>query len=184
LQETLIPGPVFLISGVPGAGKSSVSEALVKRFPFGLHIPVDDLRGWVASGIAHPIPEWTDETTRQFRLARRAACETARIYSEAGFAVGVDDVLFPFDAENMFAKPLAGLPLHKVLLRPSMEEALLRNATRTNKTFDTSVLAGEVRSLHESMGKCSYERWGWTIIDTTHLTPKETVDEILRRVGE
>src|SRR5436309_1207155 len=79
------PPPIFLISGPPGAGKTSVAKALLQHFEFGLHIPVDDLREWVVSGIAHPVPLWTEETTHQFRLARQAAAQTARLYAQAGF---------------------------------------------------------------------------------------------------
>jgi chloramphenicol 3-O-phosphotransferase len=155
----------------------------MQRFPRGIHIPVDDLRLWVVSGIAHPIPVWTDETTRQFRLARRAASQTARIYAEAGFAVAVDDVLFPQEADAVFVKALEGYTVHKVLLKPSVEVALHRNATRDNKDFDTSVLSNEIGNLHGHMSVSMYERWGWVVIDTSDMGLEETVDEILRRVG-
>jgi hypothetical protein len=143
---------------------------------------VDDLRLWVISGIAHPVPTWTDETTRQFRLARRSAAYTARLYAEAGFAVAVDDVLFPHAADEEFVKPLEGHTVRKVLLRPSLEVALSRNATRINKTFDTSLLADEIRNLHGNMSVSMYERWGWHVIDTSEMGLEETVDEILRLV--
>src|SRR5947209_3291908 len=32
--------PIFLITGAPGTGKTSVATALMRRFPYGLHIPV------------------------------------------------------------------------------------------------------------------------------------------------
>ena len=51
--------PIFLISGTPASGKSSVSLALMRRFARGVHLAVDDLREMVISGIAHPVPEWT-----------------------------------------------------------------------------------------------------------------------------
>jgi adenylylsulfate kinase-like enzyme len=47
---------ILLLTGLPGAGKTSVATALLQRFPFGIHIPVDDVRKWVVSGIAHPVP--------------------------------------------------------------------------------------------------------------------------------
>ena len=85
--------PLFLITGTPGAGKSVTAAALMRRFPFGLHIPVDELREWVVSGISQPVPEFTEETARQFRLARSAAAQVAALYTDAGFAVAIDDVI-------------------------------------------------------------------------------------------
>jgi adenylate kinase family enzyme len=31
--------PIFLITGAPGVGKSATAAALMRRFPFGLHVP-------------------------------------------------------------------------------------------------------------------------------------------------
>src|SRR5437763_326435 len=121
-NATKVQAPViYIFSGVPGAGKSSVSRALMQRFPAGLHIPVDDLREWVASGRADPIPEWTPETTRQFRLARRSAAQIALVYAGAGFAVAIDDVVFPAEAQALFVEPLAAFPVRKILLRPDLQ---------------------------------------------------------------
>lgn len=153
---------------------------LMRRFPLGLHIPVDDLREWVVSGISHPLPDWTDETSRQFHLARQAAAQVARIYADAGFAVAVDDVILPYEAQAVFATPLSDHNMHKVLLRPDVEVALARNAQRTNKSFDTSALAQTIRRVHESMAVPIFARAGWIIIDSSHLSVEDTVDEIIR----
>ncbi len=106
------------MSGCPGAGKSSVSRALLARFPFGLHLPVDDLRELVVSGIAHPSLEHRPEAVRQFALARQAAAHHARLYAEAGFTVAIDDVLWPQDAA-VFLKALEGMHVHRVFLAPA-----------------------------------------------------------------
>jgi predicted kinase len=98
--------PIFMITGTPGSGKTSVAVALMRRFPFGLHIPVDDLRELVVSGIAHPVPVWTAETERQFRLARRSAAQSARLYAAAGFAVALDEVISIGDARAQVAEAL------------------------------------------------------------------------------
>ena len=64
---------LFMITGTPGAGKSTVATALMQRFPFGIHVPVDDIRDWVVSGIAYPGRDRSEETTRQMHLARQGA---------------------------------------------------------------------------------------------------------------
>ena len=170
---------IYLISGVPGSGKSSVSVALMQRFSNGLHIPVDSIREWVVSGIAHPVPVWTQETSRQFLLARHTAAQAARIYAKAGFAVAIDDVIFPVEAEELFAKPLSVYALRKILLHPRLEIALARNASRTNKSFDTAALIQTITELHHNMDADLFKANGWGVIDNTNLSINQTVEQIL-----
>lgn len=172
------PGTVWIVTGGPGAGKSTISRALLQRFPFGLHLPIDDLRELVVSGIAHPSLEHRPEAARQFALARRAAAHHARLYAGAGFEVVIDDVLWPQDS-GMFLEALAGLSVRLVLLAPGLEAALARNAARTNKSYDTATLIPLMEVIHPSIQPEEYRVQGWTVLDTSGQTVEETVDALL-----
>jgi chloramphenicol 3-O-phosphotransferase len=172
------PAPIFFVSGTPGSGKTSFSRALLQHFEFGLHLPVDDLREFVVSGIAHPINP-TIETTRQFRLARACAVQTAKMYATEGFAVVIDDVLFAHDAAQLEQEFLSGFKVHKILLRPNLEIALKRNASRTNKNFETAILEPVITDLYTNMKPTEFQNADWLILDSSELSLQTTVHLIL-----
>ena len=122
--------PIFILTGTPASGKTTLSKALLQRFSRGTHISVDQLRGMVMSGLSNPIGSWDDETDRQFRLARDSAAQIAKTYASGGFAVAIDDVIFPDQIAHHYDEALAQFDLYKVLVRPSVETAVSRNQAR------------------------------------------------------
>ncbi len=170
--------PIFLLTGTPGSGKSSVARALLGGFEFGLHLPVDDLREFVVSGIAHPVPTWTEETGQQFRLARENAVTTAMLYASNGFAVVIDDVISSDDVSGLFEAPLAEFDFHKILLQSRLEVALERSRTRTTKNFDPSFLEEPIRNIHTWMSAQELPK-DWLRLDSSELNLEQTVDVIV-----
>jgi len=167
---------IWLITGAPGAGKSTVSDALCRRFPLAVRIPVDDIRDWVVSGFSSPV-EWTAETSRQFALARRGAARIAADYADAGFIAVLDDVVRQSQLDQ-YTNYLGSTPLRKVLLNPSLETVLSRNAAPGRKPFDSSVLEAACRGLHPLLASENTADRGWIVVDSTTLDVTQTVDAI------
>jgi chloramphenicol 3-O-phosphotransferase len=175
--------PIFILTGVPGSGKSSVARALMQRYPFGIHIPVDDLRDWVVSGHASPVPTWTDETSRQFALAYRAAGKLGRVYAEAGFAVALDHVFTPADAAANLLPELAGLAPIRVYLAPALAISLERNARRFHKPFDPAFLTDTIRGMDGWLAGQIAADPGWLRINSASMSVEQTVDAILAGIA-
>ena len=166
--------PIFLITGPPGAGKSTLAHALMQRFEFGVHIPVDNLRLLVASG-RHDIDPWTEETERQFQVAEQVMCAMAKRYVENGFAVAIDHCRSLGRLNQVLVEE--GLEVTRVLLLPSLEVAQERNRVRTNKDFDTSTLVDVIKYVSDRYREEDHA--GWQVIDNGAISVNETVDLIL-----
>ena len=175
--------PIFILSGAPGSGKSTVAKALLQRYKFGFHIEVDVIRNWVVSGRSDPIGSWSDETERQFGLARDSAAQTAKRYAEAGFAVAIDDVNFPDYVARHYDDVLAAFEVFKILLRPDVTVALQRNQSRVSKGFDTAVLNDMIEPIYEAFDTDAMCKEGWFIINSSRLDVNETVDKIFEMTG-
>jgi hypothetical protein len=67
-----------------------------------------------------------------------------------------------------------------VLLRPSLETLLARNASRTNKPFDSSILETTIRRLHDKLENLpAHALENWFVLDSSKRSLPETVDRIL-----
>ncbi len=169
--------PIFLIMGTPGSGKSTVSKALLSRFERGLHIPVDDLRHMVVSGLSDMGFESNEGLELQLRLARESAARMARAYAESGFAVAIDDFWYGDapDAHYPFTSAV-----HRIVLNPSLEATLARLRGRNpDEGSFKSVLEQATRELYPAIQ--AHPKLGWCAVNSSHLSVEQTVDLILER---
>ena len=168
--------PLFVVSGPPAAGKTTLCRALLRRFDQAIHLPVDDLRGWVVSGMADSVP-WTDETERQFQVAEGAAVDVVRRYQDAGFVVAIDHCRNP----RRLDEALIGMNALKILLLPELATNLARNRARTDKPFDPRLLDGTIEFTNERYRHDVGD--DWIVIDNTDLSVEESVDRLLAKAA-
>ena len=83
----------WLVTGIPGAGKTTTSAALAGRFRHGAHVPGDVIQHLVVSGNAPPNPFGDAESNRPTDLCVRNQCLLARSFRGEGYAVVIDYVI-------------------------------------------------------------------------------------------
>ncbi|HUN07589.1 MAG TPA: AAA family ATPase [Aggregatilineales bacterium] len=172
--------PVFMLVGPPAVGKSTTSRALAAHFARSLHIPVDDLRMMVVSGLALPGLDWSAALVEQLRLARSTVTHMALTYQQAGFAVVIDDFQDPgLNAD--YAALFNQVPVQKVVLYPTQEEAHRRNLQRSGdspaRTYIDEGIREVYRQLNPIIPQLTAE--GWLILDTTEMSVEATVQTLV-----
>jgi chloramphenicol 3-O-phosphotransferase len=172
--------PLVLITGISASGKSTVAEALARRFERGVHVRGDVFRRMVVAGRHEMSATPSDEAGRQLRLRYRLGAGTADAFHEAGFAVVVQDVVLgPVLAD--YVASLRARPLVVVVLAPRPEVVAEREGARAKVAYRDGAAA--IEELDRAVRQETPRLGLW--LDTSHQTPEQTVDEIVERaLGE
>lgn len=172
---------LFFITGAPAVGKSTTAHTLAARFEKSIHIPVDDLREMVVSGLVLPSGDWSQELVEQLTLARQSVVRIAKIYREAGYSVVIDDFWDPNSRLSEYDLLFDEAHAYKILLLPNQEAAKSRNIKRSQSDEGNEYIEGGIRLVYEHLNKevASLIQEGWQVVDTTDKTIKATVDHII-----
>jgi predicted kinase len=167
---------VYLISGPMAAGKSTVARLLASRFSHGVHLEGDVFRRSIVTGREEMDPRPSSRALEQLRLRYRLAAAAANTYVEAGFSVMLEDVV----AGRLLGEwrsLIRSRPCHLIVLLPSLDAVAAREAGRTASGYGRWTL----QQLHETFAVGTPRVGIW--LDTTDLTPEQTVEEISARTS-
>ncbi|MFJ3406332.1 AAA family ATPase [Promicromonospora sp. NPDC090134] len=156
---TTAPG-LLVVTGPPGSGKSTVSEALADRWEPSVLVEGDAFFRFLRRGM---IPPWLPESHAQNDTTVRAAAAAAGGFAAGGMAVVYDGVIGPWFLPT-FAR-LAGVAvIDYVVLLPPVEVCLKRVETRTGHGFTDLDAA---RHMHDDFVRATTPRPGATVTDST-----------------
>jgi chloramphenicol 3-O-phosphotransferase len=154
------------------AGKTTVARLLAARFERGVHLEGDVFRRSIVSGRVEMEPDASPEALDQLRLRYRLAAAAADAYVDAGFTVVVEDVIAGRLLDDV-RTTIRSRPCHVVVLLPSMDAIVAREEARPERGYERWT----VDELHDAFALATPRIGTW--LDTSELTPEETVDAIL-----
>jgi chloramphenicol 3-O-phosphotransferase len=167
---------IVILSGPSGAGKTGVAEALCERYDRTVHLETDLFYGALRMGALHPMHA---RARRQNVMVSRAVARAASAYAQDLFAVFIDGVI----GRELLAVYLeeldgAGVPVHFVLLLPSLEETMRRSGDRAR---NPALAEDDHRRLYEMFTQMP--GFAGCTIDNSGMSALETADLVMEACG-
>jgi predicted kinase len=128
LHDHASKGSVLVVSGAPGAGKSTISHLVAAAFERSVHLQADDFMASVVSGWVDPnLPE----AAAQHEAVGGALAVSAMGFADDGYTAVVDGYLFPDGVAGLAAACTArGLDCHYVVLLADLDTCWTRASAR------------------------------------------------------
>ena len=118
-------GRLVLVTGAPGAGKTTVARAVAARLPRAVHVDGAAIHDMVVTGEVTMTLPAPPEAVEQLFLRWLGSIAVAETYQQAGFDAVISDTVLG-DFLDDFIDFVSPAPLHLVVLNPSPETATRR----------------------------------------------------------
>lgn len=164
---------LLVLTGPPGAGKSTVASIIASRFEPSALVAGDAFFGFIARGF---IPPWLPEAHQQNEAVTTAAAAAAGTYARSGYTTVYDGVVGQWFLPT-FAAGAGVDKLDYVVLLPPVECCVGRVALRERHGFRDEAAT---RQMHRDFSLATIDRRH--VLDDLPDDPDETADLVLHQL--
>lgn len=169
--------PVLILTGPPGAGKTTTAGVLSQRFGPGVHLRSDFFFDFVTSEFVEP---WRPESQRQNEVVMRTVGQAAASYARGGYFTVVDGIVIPhrFLPTVREAIAAAGFGAAYAVLTAPLPTCLERVADREGPDLSDPAVVEQLWTEFADLGE--YDSHAVPIGTST---PAEVADTLVRRLA-
>lgn len=166
---------IVILTGPPGAGKSTINKILAKKFEKSAIISSDEIRDMIKNGRENPGSgkEWK----KQINLSKKMTIHLIKNFYKSGFTILSDEIISNKKIFKEFYSSLKNFKPKFFLLLPSKEVVAKRDLERGE-----NALKERTMYLYDKFLKISKKEKKFIVIDSSNQTPGETANKILEKL--